>query len=234
MNPNEFPPELPPDAAPDEVPPQPVKKKKRHGCLWALLICFVLMIVLAVTGLLVVRSLWKSAVRTYTATAPVPIPVLETSKEEAKAISDRAKKFFEDLQAGKLVEPLTLTAEDLNRLIAASGSNQLAGKLFVTIADGKVKGRMSFSLDKTGRADLMGRWLNADVTLRATLEGGELRVVAEEIAANDKSIPGIVLNQLKQRNLADEFMNNQDTYAALQLLDSITVTNDAIVVTPKP
>jgi len=226
--------EPPPVLASDEVPPAPAPKKKRHGCLWALLISFVLMVILGITGLLVVRSLLKSAVRNYTATEPVPIPIMETSKEEAKEISDRAKKFFEDLQKGEVVEPMMLTTDDLNRLIAASGTNQLAGKLVVDVQDGKIKGRISFSLDQTHQRELQGRYLNADVVLRVALAGGELRVWADEIQANDKAIPGLLMSNLKQRNLAEQFMNNPDAYAALQLVESITVTNGAIIVTPKP
>ncbi len=230
MNPNE----LPPVVAPDEVPPPAAKKKKSHGCLWALLISFVVLVLLAVVGLIAAFSLWKSAVRNYTATAPLPIPVVAASKEEAKAITDRAMQFFQDLKAGQPVEPLILTADDLNRLIASSGSNQMAGKLFVTIEDGKVKGRMCFPLDQTHNKDLQGRYLNADVTLRATLQDGELRVWADEIQANDQAIPGIVLSQIQQRNLAEEYMKTQDAYATMLLLESITVTNGAIVITPKP
>jgi hypothetical protein len=231
MNPTEVPPAL----TPDEVPLPPPKKKSRwRGCLWALLICFVLLIVLGITGLLVVRSMIKSAVRDYTSTQPVEIPILETSEAEAKAITSRAQKFFEDLRGGKEVEPLMFTADELNRLIASTGTNQLAGKVYVTIEDGKVKGRVSIALDQFGSPELKGRWLNGMVTLRARIEGGELKVHAEEISANDKTIPAFILNRIKERNLADEHMNNQDFYATLQLIESITATNNAIIVTPKP
>ena len=234
MNPTELPPALETDSAPPPTPPPPKKKSWLRGCLWALLICFIVFIGLPITGVLVVRSMWKSAIRDYTASQPVEIPVVQTSKEEAKAITDRATKFFQDLAGGKPVEPLMLTADDLNKLIASTGSNQLAGKLFVTIEDGKVKGRVSFSLDKLGSPELKGRWLNGSVTLRAKIEGGELKVYADEISANDKTIPSLILNQLKQRNLAEEYMNNQDFYATLQLVESVTATNNAIIVTPKP
>lgn len=226
--------ELPPPLDTAEAPVPPAPKKKRHGCLWALLITFVLGVFLLIAGVLVVRGLIKSAVRNYTATQPVAIPVLETTKAEAKEISDRAKHFFEDLKAGKLVEPLILAADDLNRLIADSGTNHLAGKLFVNLEDGRIKGRMSFPLDQTHQAALKGRYLNADVVLRVSLAGGELGVWAEEIQANEKAIPALVMSNLKQRNLADQWMNNQEVYAALQLIESVTVTNGALVVTPKP
>lgn len=224
--------ELPPVASSESAPPPP--KKRGRGCLWALLISFVLLLVLGVTVALVARSVWKSAISTYTATEAVPIPILETSEDEARAITSRAGKFFKDLQAGEAVEPLMLTAEDLNRLIASTGTNHLAGKVFVTIEGDEVKGRMSFSLDQTGHESLRGRHLNADVILKAELKGGELVVQATDIRANDHSIPGWVMGNLKQRNLADQYMNDPDAYAAMQLLESITVTNGGIVLTPKP
>lgn len=220
----------PVNPGPSPAPP----RKQGRGCLWAAIISFVLMLVLAVVGVFVVRGFVRSAISTYTSTEPVPIPILETTEAEAKEISDRARQFFEDLQAGEPVEPLVLTAEDLNRLIAWTGTNQLAGKLYVAIEDGEVRGRMSFPLDQTGWNSLQGRYLNADVVLTATLSGGELVVRATDIRANDKSVPAFVLKDLKQRNLADQFMNNPDAFAAMQLLESITVTDEGIMLTPRP
>ena len=233
MQDTDLPPEIPP-IEPLNQPVAPPKKKRRwRGCLWALLICFCLMIVLAVTGVLVVRSLLKKAVRDYTTTQPVEIPIAQVTPEEGKAIADRAQKWFADLKAGAPVDPLTLTTDDLNRLIALSGTNQLAGKLTVDLSDGKLRGRICLPLDKVGQPDLVGRYLNADVTLKASIAGGELRVFADDIRANDKSIPGFILRKVKERNLADEFMNQQDVFATIQLLESVTITNGALIVMPK-
>jgi hypothetical protein len=220
----------PPGAAP---PAAPKPRKKLRGCLWGCLITLVLLVVLALVAFLVLRGIWKSAIRDYTETAPVELPRVMVPEGTAQDLGERFRNFFETLRSSQSVQPLILTADDINRAIALTGTNQLRDRLFVTIEDGVVKGQVSVPLDTMNIAELRGRFINGTVTLKVDYNGGELRVWADSFQAHGKPAPEWLMKRIRDRNFAEGLLNNQQSYADLQNLETIVVTNGAIILVPK-
>src|SRR5258706_8798135 len=135
-----------------------------YGCL-TLAVLGLLALVLGVVGYYVVKATAARWINEYTATAPAEIEKVEYSPAQMQALRARLAAFKDALDHGKPSTELTLTAEDLNALIAQEP--QLQGKLFVRIDQDRIKGEISIPLETLGPLKLQGRYLNGSATFRA-------------------------------------------------------------------
>jgi len=211
------------------VPPRP---RKRRWWLVALIVLG-LIAVLAIVSVLGVVWFARSAIRRYTDTRPEPLPKVQTSNEDGAAVRERLGKFFQALKGSDPLEPLELTASDLNALIASSGGRQFRDRLYITIDDAGIHGQFSVPLGKDAPGLLKGRYLNGQGDLKVFFQDGELRVWVENLAAHGQPVPKLLMKHFSGRNLAEGLMNNQEALKTIQQLESITVTNGALVLQPK-
>src|SRR5437879_2588733 len=92
--------------------------KTGRGCLFyggiAALVLFVLIIAGAVVG---VRHA-KKMLSDFTDPAPRPLPTIQANPAETAALRKRVDDFRNDVRAGREPAPLSLNADEINKLIA--------------------------------------------------------------------------------------------------------------------
>jgi hypothetical protein len=225
--PTDFPPPL--ASSPVSAAPRP---RKRRWWLVALVV-LALLVVLVIGSLLGLAWFARSAVLRYTDTSPVQLPKVTASAESGAALRERLVKFFEALKGNQSLEPLALTADDLNTLIATGGRNPFKDRLYLTIDEQGLHGEFSVPLGKGVPGKLQGRYLNGRGDVKVVFQDGELRVWVDNLSAHGRPVPKLLAKQLSKRNLAEGLLNNPEAYNTLQQLEAIAVTNSTIVLQPK-
>lgn len=223
--------DYPPPLISTQPGPAPRPRKRRW---WLIaLVVLALMVVLVVVSLLGMAWFARSAILRYTDTQPAALPKVTASEQSGAALRDRLGKFFVALKGNQPLEPMKLSADDLNTLISTGGRNPFKEKLFIKIDDGGIHGEFSVPLGKETPKAFQGRYLNGQGDLKVTFQDGELRVWVENLSAHGKPIPKLLAKQISKKNLAEGLLNNPEAYNTLQQLDSITVTNGKLVLQPK-
>lgn len=201
-----------------------------YGCLAAV----VIVIVVAVGGYLGVRYYVNKLVNTYTDTAPLNIPTVETTQAEADALLEKVRTFKTAL-AGGTAEPLAIGTKELNTLIAFSPDfKDLKGKAYVAVEDDKLRGQISLPLDGLPLGQAKGRYLNGEAALKASLENGVLVVTLDSLKIKGQDVPSQVIAALQKENLAKDAYRNPETAKVLSQLESITIKDGALTIKPRP
>lgn len=106
------------------------------------------------------------------------LPTIEPTPEELSALSGRYAEFVRiaDQGGGELV----LTADDLNRRIAASDGN-LGGVLWVRIEADLIFLDVSLPLEEVFGQSFDGRYINGTVGAGLTMKDDEVEVVLESV-----------------------------------------------------
>jgi hypothetical protein len=210
-----------------ENPPPP----KGRGCFfYGCITTLVLLLVGALTTYLGARYFIKKMIATYTDSAPALLPEAEVSTAKIEEVRQRWVAFFDGVKTDKPLPPFALTADDLNALIASTGANGLSNRLHVKIEGDRLKGQMSIPLRQ---GMVRGRYLNGEFTLKVNWNDGALSVWPESITVRGKPLPAWLMGRIRQQNLARDMMNNMNAANTLQNLESVAVTNDAVVIQPK-
>lgn len=210
-------------------PPVIITRKKRRWWVYTLagLGGAVIMAVVLVSAGVVY---WHSLVQRYTAAQPLALPRIESSDTALQALLFKWIPFQAAVNNGTADKPLMLSAQDLNACIAQNP--KLQGRLWVSITNGQVFGRFTFSLDEVKQANLRDRHLNGVARLNLEFHGGALRVAVAELEANGKPVPGWLMKRLQKENLAKDAQRNAETAEFLRRLDRIQVQGDRIVLSP--
>jgi len=216
-----------------QPPPPPAK---RHGCFfYGCLTMLVIVLLVGIGGCIAVRSAVHSFVAKYTDTRPVALPKVEMSKSELDALDGRLKTFQSAISTNGPVEPLTLSAKDINALINRNA--ELKDKFYLGIDDDQFKAQVSIPLEDLRlpffRSLLKGRYLNGSAGLKAFLQNGALVVTLQSVDVNGRSLPADVLTGLKNRNLVEGIISDPNIAATLNNLQSIRAKGGIVTITPK-
>ena len=220
-----------PYRAHNQVPEPP---RKQRGCFFYGCITAIILLVLGTIGSILLGYMgyrfYMSFVENYTDSKPGELPKVEVTPEQQKEINGRVQTFNDKVKKGEAAEPLTLTAQDLNTLIALNP--QLRNRLYITIKDGKISGEVSVPLDEFGIPGAKGRYLNGKTTLQVALEDGQLYVRLDELEVRGQAVPKEAMAQLRAKNLAEEFNKDPKNLERLRNYKSIAVEDDKIMITP--
>jgi hypothetical protein len=214
----------------DATPP------RKRGCLFYGCLTLVIVGLLGLVGAYVayratIRFV-NNAVETYTADAPVPIDTVSYPPEKLQALEARIASFEKTLRDGSAQEELVLVADDLNALIART--KELRGRLLVQIDGDKVKGRVSWPLRDWWKLKLNGRYLNGDAVFKVNLADGRLAVTVDDVQVSGKSLPDVILKELKKENLAKKLETEPQAREAIARFESVTVRDGMVVLKNKP
>ncbi|MCA9182088.1 MAG: hypothetical protein KDA51_11565 [Planctomycetales bacterium] len=206
----------------------------RQPFRWGCLIGGCLMSMLLVVGVMVALGFgtyyfFAQQVAQYTSTEPRQLPVVEVAPEKMKEIEARVDTFQKDVDQGEALEPLVLTSDELNALIAQQ--EKLRGHVFVTIEDGLIQADVSFPTDELPGGQ--GRFFNGSARINASLENGELIVKLDSAELDGQPIPESFMNPLSKQNLAKDINKDPEVAKTLAKFERLEIEGDKLILTPK-
>src|SRR5262249_9073466 len=134
--------------------------KRRRGCLFYGCIGGLVLMLMLVVGLLIGLRYARKLINDFTDTQPMPLPTVQMSREQIDQLQQRIETFRTTVKASQPVDPLTLTSDEINALIATDPDLQvLKGKLYVTLENDQLKGQLSVPMESMGLHLFKGRYL---------------------------------------------------------------------------
>lgn len=162
----------------------------------------------------------------YTETKPVALPVTAYSQTELDAVRSRIDQFIAAGHGKPTNAELSLTANDLNALLAAQG---LSNRVYVTLADKSLKGQISVPLEDIGVRFLKGRYLNGSGVFDVGCENGVFSVKVKEINVGGKPLPEYYMKNVRDVNYAQGVATNTTTQEALRRLQRVEIDSNRLI-----
>jgi hypothetical protein len=212
-----------------DQPPKP-----RRGCVFYGCITGAVLLVIMLGALLLGLHYVKRMVMRFTDPKPKELPTLQMSPAEMAQAKERFDSFLQAVREHHPTKPLTLTADDLNALIASGGDQQgWKGKIYVSLDGDQLKGDLSVPLQDLGLSMFKSRYLNGTATFNLSFRDGRLSVTPQTIQVRGEPLPEIYLREIRKQNLAFAFTNDPAAAAVLKGLEEIQVKEGKLVVEPK-
>lgn len=213
----------------------PAEKKSGRGCLFwggiiaAVLFLFVLLAVYA--GYRYVKNL----VVEYTDTKPLDVPVVQLSGTEITNLQHRVQSFDKALKQDKPVQPLILSADEINALIQeVTKTNPVPVRLYFSFNDDRVQAQLSVPTDGFGLRMLKGRYFNGSGDFALSLHDGRLNLRVQSLSVKGRPLPEQFMQGMRTQNFADSWTNDADFNQAIGKLEEIKIEKGKLIVTPKP
>jgi hypothetical protein len=166
------------------------------------------------------RSL-LAGIERYSDISPDPLPEVTLSPGNRKNLYGRMAAFRTALETRRAAAPLTLTADELNALVAVAPG--LGGKVRTDIEGDKVRARFCLPLEDLGFPQMRGRFLNGTSVLNLSIVEGELVVSPREIEVRTGQLPEAVMARLRKANLARLAFRDTRVAKSLRRLRSVEV-----------
>jgi hypothetical protein len=209
---------------------QPVKR--RRGCLFygCLTSCILVLVVLAGLILGYLKILNRFTDRNATA-----LPTVDMSDADMQQVRQRVDAFRNDVRSAHSTQPLSLTANEINALIATDPNlKALKGKVYVTIDDSQVKGQVSVPTSDVGLGFFKHRYINGSGSFNIALTNGSFFLSLQSLAIKGRPIPEKYMQQVRAQNLAQGVNDDPKASAGLNKLKSIEVKDGKILIVPAP
>jgi hypothetical protein len=221
---------------PINAPTQPAKARRGcffYGCITSLVLLLVLTIAI-IAGVYYVKKKVSGLVANYTDTQPMTLQSVQMSTADLDKLKQRFDGFEQAVRDGKPTEPLVLTADEINALIATGADAQkFKGKIYITLDGDKVKGDVSLPLQDIGLKMFKGRYLNGSGTFSVSLQDGVLFVAPQTITVKGQTVPDVYMQGIRNQNFAAGLTNDPDARAVLGRLQEIRVKDGKVTVVPK-
>jgi hypothetical protein len=186
-----------------------------------------LLIVALVLGAYFLKRTMNRWIADYTDTAPAPIQKVEYAPEQMDALRARLQAFKNAMDKSPQPAELVLSADDLNALVGVDRT--LGGKVFVQLDGDKLKGNISLPLENVGPLKLKGRYLNGTAAFKVILENGFLDVRLDAVEVKGKSLPDVLLKELKKENLAKEAITKPEAAATITNLENFQIKDGRMI-----
>jgi hypothetical protein len=211
------------------------QKKSGRGCLfWGGIIAAVFFLFILLTVYAGFRYV-KNMIAEYTDTKPLPAPTLHLSAVEITNLQQRVHLFDQAIKSNKPVEPLSLSADEINELIAHEAiSNASPARLFFSFNSNQVQAQLSVPTDGLGLRMLRGRYFNGSGNFAVALHDGRLNVNIKSLSVKGRPLPEKFLQPLREQNFADGWTNDVSFNEAIAKLEEIKIENGKLIVIPKP
>jgi hypothetical protein len=215
----------------------PIPPKPRSGC-WKYggIGCLIIIILAVIGGYFAykgVKGVLGELTEKYTSIKPMDLPKLDAAQDEVATTMERVGSFTNALKGGTPTEPLTLNSRDINVLIQNHPQwKEMAGKVYVTIDGDQMKGQISIPLGEMGKM-FEGRFLNGSASFNIGMEAGRLLMFINSADVGGKAIPEEIMNGIRSKNLAEKSYEKPEVAAMMKKLESITVKDGSMIITPK-
>ena len=213
--------------------------KKGRGCLFYGTITFILVVIGVMAGIYFgARKAILTAVSTYTAPSPAPIPQLILPPQEQNRIANELAREARRAIDGQGTNEVILSDEELNILLKESPDLAPYSKQIYLQPEGdKLKAQVSIplaqfehwkELGRKLRSDLGNRYLNGTAFLDVSVTNGTLRLSLQDLVVNGQSLPADFTSRIEGQNWADAANKNPDMQAALQRIEDIYVQDGKV------
>ena len=211
------------------------QKKSGRGCLfWGGIIASIFFLLLLLTIYGVFRYV-KGVVAQYTDTKPLAAPALHLSGAEITNLQQRVRTFDEAIKKNKPVEPLSLSADEINELIAnETKSNPSPVRLYFSFNSNQVQAQLSVPTDGFGLRVLKGRYFNGSGNFAVSLHDGRLILNVTSLSVKGRPLPEKFMVSMREQNFADSWTNDVEFDSALAKLQEIKIESGRLIVIPKP
>jgi hypothetical protein len=213
----------------------PAEKPKRHGCLfWGGIIAGILLLLVVLAGYAGYRYV-RHVIYAYTDTQPLEMPTVQMSGTEITNLQKRVKIFDTAIKADKPAEPLILTADEINALIAENTQSNSASPvhLYFSFNDDHVQAKLSMPTDGFGLRMLKGRYFNGSGEFAMSLHNGKLVLTIQSLSVKGKPLPDQFMQSLRAENFADSWTNDPDFNQGVAKLQEMKIENGKLIVIPK-
>ena len=202
------------------------KKSGCKGCLiWLLVVFAVLLVVLGVSAYLGYRKL-VSLRDQYTQTLPLALPVPDFSQADIDGVKKRVDSFLANARGSHTNAQLSLSANDLNALLASAG---ITNRVHVAFTNQMLAGQVSVPLEDLGIRFLRGRYLNGGVTFDVGRVNSELSVKVKDVSVNGQSLPEHYMKNIRDVNYAEGVATNSAANGAFQHISRVAIENDRLI-----
>ncbi len=210
------------------------EKKSGRGCLfWGGIIAAVLFLFLLLSVYGAYRY-FKGLVVAWTDTKPLPAPAVQLSHSEVTNLQARVHAWDDGLKHHQKVEPLTLTADEVNALIASEAvTNGPPARLYFSFESNHVQAQLSVPLNGMFGHWLDGRYLNGSGNFAVSLHDGNLALRVKSLAVKGKPLPENFMQPLRAENFAEGWTNDPDLGAAIGQFQEIKIEDGKLIVIPK-
>jgi hypothetical protein len=208
-------------------------QKSGHGCFFYGGIAAAVLVLVVLLGVYAGYRYVHGLVDEYTDTKPMVLPAVKLSDEEIRQLQQRVKIFTRAVEDGKATDPLIITADELNALIATNGAPELRHHLYVTLEGDQAKAQVSVPADRLGLSMLRGRYFNGDAAFAVSLHEGKFVVNVTSLSVKGKPLPENFMAQIRHQNFADAWTNNPDFTASIGKLEDIHIADSKVVIVPK-
>jgi hypothetical protein len=204
--------------------------KARRGCLFYGCIGGLVMLLVIVIAGLIGLHYFKKMYNDFTDSQPASMPAVHLTQAETDEVRRRVDSFRDSVRAKRPTPALTLTADEINALIANNADLKSSKTTFyITLADDKITGQLSVPLEKVGLTIFKGRYLNGSGTFLLSFQNGVLHVTAQNITVKGKPLPEVYMDSIRKQDLARDL----DASAALERIQDIQVKDGKITIVPK-
>jgi hypothetical protein len=202
-----------------------------YGCITAIVLAVLVVLAFAILGYFGYQAYLK-LMNQYTSATPMTLPKVEMSEEDRKALHERVDAFKKALDAGEDTEPLVLTGDELNVLLADQA--EVADRVYFVVEGDKLKGQVSLPLEKLGLPGARGRYFNGKATFHASLHDGVLIVKAESAEVNGQPLSEQFMAGLRNANLAENAADDPDNARFLNKLESLQIKDGKVIIKARP
>jgi hypothetical protein len=210
------------------------QQKRKHGCLFYLGIVGAVVLVMFALGAFFGIRYAKGLIGRLTDAQPVQLPTAQLPEAEMFQLHDRVDTFRDAVKNGEAAQPLAISANELNALIATDPSMAaLKNHLYVSIDGNQLSAQISFPAEDLGLVRLRGRFVNATGIFHAALTNDELRITAESLSVKGSPLPRNIMREVAAENLADKFNQDPRATAGLKKLQAIEVKDGKLIIVPK-
>ena len=210
-------------------------KKSGRGCLfWGGIIAAVFLLFILLTVYAGYRYV-KNMVAEYTDTKPIEAPALHLSGVEITNLQQRIHRFDQAIKDNQAVEPLSLSADEINALIAnETKSNRSPARLYFSFNSNQVQAQLSLPTDGIGLRMFRGRYFNGSGDFAVGLQDGRLNVNVKSLSVKGRPLPEKFMVGIRQQNFADGWTNDVNFNEAVAKLEEIKIEGGRLIVIPKP
>ena len=209
--------------------PQTTKLSPRlKGCLvYGGITVLVLLGIIAIAAFVTYRK-YRTLRDDFTDTELKAVAVEDTNASQARRLSRTYDSMQRAAQQGTSGQ-FEFTALQLNQLVAAVPAVKDArGKAHFSIVDDKLKVEAGIPLGQF--PGFKERFVNGEFTLDIRLENGVLDIFLVDAIVRGQPLPPVIMDRLKQMNIAQQAMQNQEFRRQLQGIKTLRILDGKLLV----